>query len=361
MLINIDGLDVIFPYDYIYPEQYRYMYELKASLKAGGSCILEMPSGTGKTVSLLSLTIAYVLKYPLEYSKIVYCSRTISEIEKVMDELKNLYNYYEKKMKIKLKMCSLCLSSRKNLCINEQVINTNYNDGKSIDLKCYQLTANNELENTSCCKYFENFEIESQNYILPYGVYSLEDLKTIGYEKNFCPYFTARNAISTCQILVYSYYYLLDPKVAQIVSKELPQNSIIIFDEGHNIDNVCIDSLSVKLTQRNINECRESLLQLENTLKEIRLNDEKKLIEEYHTMLENIRQQTINNQNDLYLTNPIIPQDILEELIPGNIRKADHFISFLKRFVEYLQFRLNNKNVTTESPYYFLKDVYDKV
>lgn len=32
--INIDGLLVLFPYDYIYPEQYSYMLELKRTLDA---------------------------------------------------------------------------------------------------------------------------------------------------------------------------------------------------------------------------------------------------------------------------------------------------------------------------------------
>ncbi|KAG6923177.1 ERCC excision repair 2, TFIIH core complex helicase subunit, partial [Chelydra serpentina] len=32
--LNIDGLLVYFPYDYIYPEQYSYMLELKRTLDA---------------------------------------------------------------------------------------------------------------------------------------------------------------------------------------------------------------------------------------------------------------------------------------------------------------------------------------
>jgi DNA excision repair protein ERCC-2 len=28
---------------------------------------------------------------------------------------------------------------------------------------------------------------------------------------------------------------------------------------------------------------------------------------------------------------------MLDEAIPGNIRKAEHFIAFLKRFIEYLK------------------------
>lgn len=35
--------------------------------------------------------------------------------------------------------------------------------------------------------------------------------------------------------------------------------------------------------------------------------------------------------------NLVLPEDILKEAIPGNIRKAEHFVAFLKRFVEYLK------------------------
>lgn len=40
-------------------EQYAYVHDLKRSLDAHGHCVLEMPSGTGKTVSLLSLIVSY--------------------------------------------------------------------------------------------------------------------------------------------------------------------------------------------------------------------------------------------------------------------------------------------------------------
>ena len=42
-----------------------------------------MPSGTGKTITLLSLIVAYLRDNPHNLSKLVYCSRTIPEIEKV--------------------------------------------------------------------------------------------------------------------------------------------------------------------------------------------------------------------------------------------------------------------------------------
>jgi DNA excision repair protein ERCC-2 len=45
MRFNLDGLDVFFPYDYLYQEQYDYMLALKRAIDAKGHALLEMPTG----------------------------------------------------------------------------------------------------------------------------------------------------------------------------------------------------------------------------------------------------------------------------------------------------------------------------
>lgn len=62
---------------------------------------------------------------------------------------------------------------------------------------------------------------------------------------------------------------------------------------------------------------------------------------------------------DAIMANPVLPTEVcanttgreslrqsltrvfqvLEEAVPGNIRKAEHFVAFLSRFVEYLKVR----------------------
>lgn len=34
---------------------------------------------------------------------------------------------------------------------------------------------------------------------------------------------------------------MLDPKIATLISRELSEQSIVVFDEAHNIDNVCVE------------------------------------------------------------------------------------------------------------------------
>ena len=54
-----------------------------------------MPTGTGKTITLLSLITSYQLAHP-EVGKLVYCTRTVPEMEKVLAELKELVDYRDK-------------------------------------------------------------------------------------------------------------------------------------------------------------------------------------------------------------------------------------------------------------------------
>jgi DNA excision repair protein ERCC-2 len=51
----------------------------------------------------------------------------------------------------------------------------------------------------------------------------------------------------------------------------------------------------------------------------------------------------------------VLPNDVLQEAVPGNIRRAEHFVSFLRRFVEYLKTRLRVSHVIAETPPSFLQ------
>ena len=51
MRFNLDGLEVFFPYDRMYLEQYQYMRAIKQALDAEGHALLEMPTGTVRVLS----------------------------------------------------------------------------------------------------------------------------------------------------------------------------------------------------------------------------------------------------------------------------------------------------------------------
>lgn len=369
MKFYIDDLPVLFPYPRIYPEQYAYMSDIKKSLDVGGNCILEMPSGTGKTVSLLSLTVAYQLHYP-EHRKIVYCSRTMSEIEKALVELQKLMDFRSEQLGYTEDFRGLGLTSRKNLCLHPQVAQER--KGANVDERCRRLT-NGQLKSKlesqdvsheqmkqnpdkyGLCSYHEKLYDYDQHDLIPQGVYSFERLIEYCKTEGTCPYFTVRRMISFCNVVIYSYHYLLDPKIAERVSKELSKDSIIIFDEAHNIDNVCIESLSLYLTDDTMKRASRGANKLAAAVDEMKAQDSEKLQNEYEKLVEGLRQNEIAREEDLFMANPVLPKDLLDEAVPGNIRKAEHFVSFLKRFIEYLKTRMKVLHVISETPVSFIQ------
>lgn len=64
-----------------------------------------------------------------------------------------------------------------------------------------------------------------------------------------------------------------------------------------------------------------------------------------------------NTVTDAWLANPALPDDILKEAVPGNIRRAEHFVSVLRRLVQYIKGRLQTENVETEGPVAFVASV----
>lgn len=104
--------------------------------------------------------------------------------------------------------------------------------------------------------------------LIPNGVWTLDDIKAYGIQEGICPYFAVRRMMPYVQIIVYSFHYLLDPKVAEQVSKEMDKNSIVVFDEAHNIDNVCIESLSVDLTRPMLDAAARSVQVLTEKIEE---------------------------------------------------------------------------------------------
>ncbi|KAK0651342.1 hypothetical protein B0T16DRAFT_403706 [Cercophora newfieldiana] len=357
MEFNIDDLPVLFPYPRIYPEQYAYMCDLKKTLDAGGHCVLEMPSGTGKTVTLLSLIVAYQQHYP-EHRKLIYCSRTMSEIEKALVELKELMKFRAQRLGREEEFRGLGLTSRKNLCLHPSV--KREKSGSVVDARCRSLTAGfvkekkEKGEDVDVCIYHDNLDLLEPHNLIPNGVWTLDGLLRYGEQRKQCPYFTARRMMQFCNVIIYSYHYLLDPKIAERVSKDLSKDCIVVFDEAHNIDNVCIESLSTDITEDSLRRATRGAQNLEAKINDMRDSDEKKLQDEYEKLVEGLRGADEGRQEDAFMSNPVLPDDLLKEAVPGNIRRAEHFVSFLRRFIEYLKTRMKVRQVISETPESFL-------
>ena len=107
-----------------------------------------------------------------------------------------------------------------------------------------------------------------------------------------------------CNVIIYSYHYLLDPKIAERVSKDLSKDCIVVFDEAHNIDNVCIESLSTDITEDSLRRATRGVQNLQSKISEMEESDQQKLQDEYEKLVEGLRGAEEARREDAFMANP---------------------------------------------------------
>ena len=408
----LDGLEVFWPFDYVYPEQYEYMQELKTCLDARGNGLLEMPTGTGKTVSLLALITSYQRAHP-QCGKLIYCTRTVQEMAKTIEEVKRVIAYRERvlaeeaggsgaeaasrAMGLKGDLLAVCLSTRRNLCIHPQISEETERD--VVDAKCRALTStwirakagaafsssSSSSSSSSAggsersgrgCDFYEGLQRESEGLDLR-GIYDLDDLKRLGQEKGYCPYFLARQVLASANVVVYNYQYMLDPKISSLVTRSLDERSIVVFDEAHNIDNVCLEALSVTLDKKALDAAAANLSHLGAEVKRVKRVDANRLNAEYARLVRGLGEAEGGGGGrgggggggggggaaaapgvdiaDVQPAPAVLPADVLQEAMPGTIRNAELFVRYMTHIVRHLRGRICVRELQTVIPTQFLK------
>lgn len=166
--------------------------------------------------------------------KIIYASRTHSQISQAMGELKRTsYNI----------MKAAVIGSRDQLCIHPDLAKeTNANKIQMCKIK---------VKSRSCSFHTRLDSIKENPEFTSANVMDIEDLVTIGRKLKCCPYYASKEKMDDADIIFMPYNYLLDPKIRKANKVELA-NTIIILDEAHNVEKMCEESASVQITSSEI-------------------------------------------------------------------------------------------------------------
>lgn len=90
----------------------------------------------------------------------------------------------------------------------------------------------NAIKGIEPCQYYRNREEAIKT--LPWDPIDIEELHKYAQEFTICPYFGNKDRASGADIIFMPYNYLIDEKIRE--NFDIPyNNSIIIFDEAHNI------------------------------------------------------------------------------------------------------------------------------
>ncbi|XP_074144969.1 regulator of telomere elongation helicase 1 isoform X3 [Sminthopsis crassicaudata] len=265
--ITLNGVTVDFPFQ-PYKCQEDYMAKVLECLQKKVNGILESPTGTGKTLCLLCTTLAWrehfkdtitarkitermqgvelfpdrpmsswgnsatdgdTTAYYTDIPKIIYASRTHSQLSQVISELRS--TTYRPKVCV--------LGSREQLCINPEV--------RKIESNHIQIHVCRKKVSTHSCHFYNNVEEKSTEKELVTPILDIEDLVKGGNRHKVCPYYLSRTLKQQADIIFMPYNYLLDSKTRRAHNIDL-KGTVVIFDEAHNVEKVCEESASFDLT-----------------------------------------------------------------------------------------------------------------
>ncbi|KAG6575543.1 Regulator of telomere elongation helicase 1-like protein, partial [Cucurbita argyrosperma subsp. sororia] len=262
---KIRGIDVDFPFD-AYDCQLVYMEKVIQSLQGKCNALLESPTGTGKTLCLLCATLAW-RKSLGDFSSgrsvwnsqnteggmnvsssqststrpptIVYTTRTHSQLRQVIQELKK--TSYRPKMVV--------LGSREQLCIHDEV---SLLRGRTQNNACRSLCR--KRGNRHCNHFTRVSGYVKDNPHLGDEPIDIEDLVNIGKSFGPCPYYVSRELHKAVDIMFAPYNYLIDRGYRKSLVLDW-KDSILIFDEAHNLESICADAASFDLTSWMLTAC----------------------------------------------------------------------------------------------------------
>ncbi|NXU85851.1 RTEL1 helicase, partial [Xiphorhynchus elegans] len=350
--ITLHGITVDFPFQ-PYPCQEAYMAKVLECLQKKVNGILESPTGTGKTLCLLCSTLAWrehfkdtisarkiaqrmnglelfpdrplsswgtaatdgdIPTYYTDIPKIIYASRTHSQLTQVINELKN--TVYRQ---VWPKVC--VLGSREQLCINPEV--------KRQESNHMQIHMCRMKVMARACPFYNNVEEKSTEKELIESIMDIEDLVKNGNKHRACPYYLSRSLKQQADIIFMPYNYLLDSKSRKAHNLDL-KGTVVILDEAHNVEKLCEESSSFDLTPYDLASAMEAI--------SVILEEQAKVVQ----------QNEINAEFNMELTNSVsMHPDFF------TLDSLTEILLQLESAIDAVALPLNGNGVTKEGSYIF--------
>ncbi|XP_061359565.1 uncharacterized protein LOC133303640 isoform X4 [Gastrolobium bilobum] len=186
--------------------------------------------------------------------KVYFCSRTHSQLSQFIKELRKTVFANE--------IDVVSLGSRKNLCINQEVLTLG--NSTRINERCLELQKKKKNEATkvkvlgagvrrtkasSGCPMLRKHRLQQEfrNEASQQGPLDIEDLANLGRTTGTCPYYGSRSMVRGADLVVLPYQSLLSKSSREALSLNLKSN-IVIIDEAHNLADSLISMYDSKIT-----------------------------------------------------------------------------------------------------------------
>ncbi len=238
-----------FRFKEIRSSQKEMMDDIHKVLNTGSNILIDAPTGIGKTDASISAALGFAMENGLN---VFFLTPKISQHKIALETLSKIKKLFYKNLKF------VDIVGKQKLCTNPSV---NNNEGEMFYRKC------NELIKQGKCIYHKRFKHYLDDAEIPP---ELSESVFLGHNKmldasygfGVCAYEMSMHLAKTSNVIIADYSHILNPKIRvpflNKISNDL-HNSIIIWDEAHNIIESASSYFTSSIENRVINSASEEL------------------------------------------------------------------------------------------------------
>lgn len=227
---------------------------VKEAAEGGGHLVLEMPTGTGKTVVLLAGAVEAAQRTG---KRILYVSRTNSQQEHTLHELNQI------RARHGLPLRAVALQGRTRLCTKlDETGDPEWGEASPEELGHYcshaKSITDKEPESPRGCRFWAGLQrrtTEELEALLGPEPRSAEWMRRLGRDAGFCPYEANKRLLPKADVVVAPYVFALDAGLRRRLTEWWgceEKDIVLIVDEAHNVPAYVREMHSPRLTREGL-------------------------------------------------------------------------------------------------------------
>lgn len=181
--------------------------------------------------------------------KVIYCSRTHSQLNQFIQELKK--TKYAQEIRV------VSVGSRKMFCIHPHV--SQIRSLQRMNEVCLDMKNKGSKQKTKRCNFYD---VDSHKLFKDHAllkVRDVEELVSMGSRIEACPYYGSRRAVPHAQLITMPYSSLVHRQTRESLGVRSLKDCVVIVDEAHNLIDAVIQAHSVQLSLEHLTQVHGQL------------------------------------------------------------------------------------------------------
>ena len=233
--------------------QVQIITELRHALDEGKHIVIESGTGTGKTIVSLSAALAHAIP---NHKKVLYITRTITQSDQVMKELKAISTFRP--------VTGLTITGRGRSCPYLRTMPNYENIPPSVLSSLCEEGKKKANDGAGGCKYFSNmkFRLNDIESYCKKNIPVSADFDRYCEKLNACPYEARKMLIKDMDVVVAPYVHVLSDDIRDNFLGNMESdgsNLVLIVDEAHNIVDAARQQESFSIPMKLIDAAKDEV------------------------------------------------------------------------------------------------------